>query len=36
MLKYRLHSGNYINNEIGKLNVINGELRTVTRLMEFL
>jgi len=35
MLKYRLHSGNYINNEIGKLNVINGELRTVTRLMEF-
>ncbi len=35
MLKYRLHSGNYINNEIGKLNVINGELRTVTRLMKF-
>ena len=35
MLKYRLHSGNYINNDIGKLNVINGELRTVTRLMEF-
>ena len=34
MLKYRLHSGNYINNEIGKLNVINGELRTVTRLMK--
>src|SRR5699024_11627025 len=35
ILKYILHSGNYINNEIGKLNVINGELRTVTRLMEF-
>jgi glycosyltransferase involved in cell wall biosynthesis len=35
MLKYRVHGGNYINNEIGKLNVINGELRTITRLMEF-
>lgn len=35
ILKYRIHSGNYINNEIGKLNVINGELRTLTRLMQF-
>ncbi len=35
MLKYRVHSGNYINNDIGKLNVINGELRTLTRLMQF-
>lgn len=34
-LKYRVHGGNYINNELGKLNVINGELRTITRLMEF-
>ena len=35
ILKYRVHGDNYINNEIGKLNVINGELRTATRLMEF-
>ena len=35
ILKYRVHEGNYINNEIGKLNVINGELRTLTRLMKF-
>lgn len=35
ILKYRVHNGNYINNEIGKLNVINGELRTLTRLMKF-
>ena len=34
MLKYRVHSDNYINNEIGKLNVINGELRTITRLLK--
>ncbi len=34
-IKYRVHSGNYINNDIGKLNVINGELRTVTRLMKY-
>lgn len=32
--KYRVHEGNYINNEIGKLNVINGELRTAVRLMR--
>lgn len=35
LLKYRLHSGNYINNDLGKLNVINGELRTAIRLMRF-
>ncbi len=35
MLKYRVHSENYINNELGKLNVINGELRTLTSLMKF-
>lgn len=35
MLNYRLHQNNYINNELGKLNVINGELRTITRLMKF-
>lgn len=33
-IKYRVHSGNYINNEIGKLNVINGELRTLIWLMS--
>lgn len=32
--KYRVHEGNYINNEIGKLNVVNGELRTAVRLMR--
>lgn len=35
VLKYRIHSGNYINNDIGKLNVLNGELRTAIQLMEF-
>ena len=35
VLKYRVHSGNYINNELGKMNVINGELRTATELMKF-
>lgn len=35
MFKYRIHGENYINNYIGKLNVINGELRTVTRLMNY-
>ncbi len=34
VIKYRVFEGNYINNEIGKLNVINGELRTATRLMN--
>lgn len=32
--KYRVFEGNYINNEIGKLNVINGELRTAVSLMK--
>lgn len=35
VLKYRVHEGNYINNELGKMNVINGELRVATRLMKF-
>ncbi len=35
MFKYRVYQNNYINNEIGKLNVINGELRTATRLMSY-
>lgn len=34
VIKYRVFEGNYINNEVGKLNVINGELRTATRLMK--
>ena len=34
-IKYRVFEGNYINNEIGKLNVINGELRTATRLLKY-
>lgn len=34
-IKYRVFEGNYINNEIGLLNVINGELRTATRLMKY-
>ena len=32
--KYRVFEGNYINNEIGLLNVINGELRLVLNLMK--
>lgn len=32
-LKYRIHSQNYINTDLGKLNVVNGNLRTVTSLM---
>lgn len=35
MFKYRIHESNYINNDVGKLNVINGELRTATRLMSY-
>ena len=35
MFRYRVFEGNYINNEIGKLNVINGELRTLTNLMKY-
>lgn len=34
-LKYRVYDENYIKNELGKLNVINGELRTATRLMKY-
>lgn len=34
VLKYRVHAGNYINNELGRLNVINGELRTAVELMK--
>lgn len=33
--KYRVFEGNYINNPIGKLNVINGELRTAINLMYY-
>lgn len=33
--KYRVFEGNYINNELGKMNVINGELRTSIRLMQY-
>ena len=32
-LKYRVGPSNYINNEVGKLNVINGELRTLTSIL---
>lgn len=35
MLKYRIHAQNYANNEIGKFNLLNGELRTLTRVMKF-
>ena len=34
ILKYRVHEGNYVNNYKGKLNVINGELRTLIYLMK--
>lgn len=34
-IKYRIHANNYINDDIGKLNVINGELRTLTSLMKY-
>lgn len=34
-MKYRIYNNNYINNNLGKLNVINGELRTATTLMAF-
>lgn len=33
IMKYRVSDSNYINNEIGKLNVINGELRTLTTIL---
>ncbi len=35
LLKYRIHSGNYKNSEIGKFNLLNGELRTLTRVMKY-
>lgn len=34
VLKYRVHSENYVNNELGRMNVINGELRTAVELMH--
>ncbi len=34
MFKYRLDGDNYIDNEIGKQNVLNGELRTAIYLMD--
>lgn len=34
IMKYRIGENNYINNSIGELNVINGELRTLTLLMS--
>ena len=33
-LKYRVFEGNYLNNDGAKLNVINGEIRVVTRLLS--
>lgn len=33
--KYRVFDGNYINNQIGLLNVLNGELRTETNLLKY-
>ncbi|MDY0277737.1 MAG: glycosyltransferase [Acholeplasma sp.] len=33
MLKYRVYEGNYLNSDIGKLNVINGNIRNLTNLM---
>lgn len=33
--KYRIYSGNYANNELGQLCLINGEIRTATQLMKF-
>ena len=34
IMSYRVHGGNYINNPIGELNVLNGELRTAVSLMQ--
>jgi len=34
ILKYRIHSSNYISSELGKFNALNGEIRTLTRLMS--
>lgn len=35
ILKYRIHMDNYINNDIGKFNVLNGELRCVSILLNY-
>ena len=35
LFKYRVYSGNYVNDDVGKLCLINGELRTATQLMNF-
>lgn len=35
ILKYRIHESNYINNNIGKFNVLNGELRTLSILLNY-
>lgn len=35
ILKYRIHSANYVSSELGKFNALNGELRTLTRLMNY-
>lgn len=35
VFKYRVFAGNYINNKLGKLCVINGEIRVVTRLLKY-
>lgn len=35
ILKYRVHGGNYINNELGMHCVLNGELRTAIELMHY-
>lgn len=35
ILKYRVHGENYINNELGMHNVLNGELRTAIKLMHY-
>jgi len=35
LFKYRVYEGNYANNEVGKLCLLNGELRTATELMKF-
>lgn len=35
ILKYRIHESNYIKNNIGKFNVLNGELRVLTVLLNY-
>lgn len=35
-MKYRIHEANYINNEKGKLNVMNGMLRNITYTMKLI